>query len=60
MIRFAQETNTVLFSLDDYIDQGVFALDLNSRQVTKVGETRAYHTLPYMSFYTPGTTCAFL
>ncbi|XP_025819368.1 uncharacterized protein LOC112895608 [Panicum hallii] len=53
MIRFAQETNTVLFSLDDYIDQGVFALDLNSRQVTKVGETRAYHTLPYMSFYTP-------
>ncbi|PUZ57183.1 hypothetical protein GQ55_5G412900 [Panicum hallii var. hallii] len=53
MIRFAQETNTVLFSLDDYIDQGVFALDLKSRQVTKVGETRAYNILPCMSFYTP-------
>jgi len=60
MISFAEGTNTILFSLNNYIDQGVFTLDLKSRQVRKVGETCGKCTaiLPCMSFYTPGTTCA--
>ncbi|KAG2588109.1 hypothetical protein PVAP13_5NG223962 [Panicum virgatum] len=55
MIRFAEGTNTILFSLYNYIDRGVFTLDLKSRQVRKVGETCGYRIdiLPYMSFYTP-------
>jgi hypothetical protein len=62
MICFAEGTNTILFNLNNYIEQGVFTLDLTSRQVRKVGETCGYciDILPYTSFYTPGTTCAFL
>lgn len=61
VIRFVQGTDTIIFSLDNNIDRGVFTFDLKSRQVRKVAERWDYDILPYVSFYTPGdTVCAFL
>ncbi|CAL4910889.1 unnamed protein product [Urochloa decumbens] len=55
VIRFAEGTDTVLFSLHNYIDWGVFTLDLKSRQVRKVSDRWDCEILPYVSFCTPGT-----
>ncbi|CAL5077092.1 unnamed protein product [Urochloa decumbens] len=50
LIGFAEGTYTIFISTN----VGIFALDLKSRQVRKVGTRRAYFPiLPYMSFYTP-------
>ncbi|CAL4903472.1 unnamed protein product [Urochloa decumbens] len=53
VIRFAEGTDTVLFSLHNYIDWGVFTLDLKSRQVRKVSDRWDCEILPYVSFCTP-------
>jgi hypothetical protein len=61
VIRFMEGTDTVLFSLNNYIDRGVFTLNLKSRQIMKVAESWDYDILPYTSFYTPGTHyCTFI
>ncbi|GJN10414.1 hypothetical protein PR202_ga28505 [Eleusine coracana subsp. coracana] len=35
---------------------GIFVIELSSGQVRKVGEREQYTIVPYMSFYTPGTS----
>ena len=60
-IHFAEGTDFIFLSFDNYIDTGVFTLNLKSRQLTRVAERPGCGILPYMSFYTPGLiTCAFL
>ena len=54
VIRSIEGTDTVLFSLNNYIDWGVFTLNLKSRQIRKVAQRWDYNILPYTSFYTPG------
>lgn len=53
---WVEGTHTIFIS----IDTGVFTLDLKSKKVKKVGKMPAYYRIiPYMTFYTPGTTlCA--
>ncbi|CAN6181059.1 unnamed protein product [Urochloa humidicola] len=53
VIHFVEGTDTVLFTLNNYIDRGVFTLDLKSRKLTKVTERWEYDILPYTCFYTP-------
>ncbi|CAL5077083.1 unnamed protein product [Urochloa decumbens] len=53
VIRFVEGTDTVLFSLNNHIDWGVFTLDLKSRKVRKVAQRWHCHILPYTCFYTP-------
>ncbi|KAF0926094.1 hypothetical protein E2562_021808 [Oryza meyeriana var. granulata] len=52
LVGFAEGTDTI-FVLSDV---GLFAIELKSGQVKKVGERRPYYAvIPYMSFYTSGT-----
>ena len=53
-IRFAEGTNTIFISIYIRDNKGVFALDLKSRQLSKIGKSWLYPILPYMSFYTEG------
>jgi hypothetical protein len=55
VVRFVEGTDTILFTLDNDIDLGIFTLDLKSGQVRKVTEIWDDDILPYTCFYTPGT-----
>ena len=53
LVGFIEGTQTIFVSSD----VGVFAIELKSGQVKKVGDSRPYYSvLPYMSFYTSGTS----
>uniref|UniRef100_A0A0E0AFA4 Uncharacterized protein n=1 Tax=Oryza glumipatula TaxID=40148 RepID=A0A0E0AFA4_9ORYZ len=54
LVGFIEGTQTIFVSSD----VGVFAIELKSGQVKKVGDSRPYYSvLPYMSFYTSGGGC---
>ena len=54
VVGLLEGTNTIFISVSSV---GLFALDLKSREVKKVGEGGNYYAiLPYTSFYTPGTS----
>ncbi|GJN10415.1 hypothetical protein PR202_ga28506 [Eleusine coracana subsp. coracana] len=57
LVGFTEGSNTVLMNTD----VGAFAIELNSRNVRKIGERGlCYSILPYMSFYTPDLAEAIL